>query len=42
MKSRNLDEEAAYVLLRKLAMDRKLRMSEVAQQLIDAADLLGA
>jgi response regulator NasT len=42
MKSRNLDEEAAYALLRKFAMDRKLRMSEVAQQLIDAADLLGA
>jgi len=42
MKSRSLDEEAAYGLLRKLAMDRKLRMSEVAQQLIDAADLLGA
>ena len=42
MKSRGLDEEAAYVLLRKFAMDRKLRMSEVAQQLIDAADLLGA
>jgi response regulator NasT len=42
MKSRSLDEEAAYGLLRKFAMDRKLRMSEVAQQLIDAADLLGA
>ena len=42
MKSRGLDEEAAYGLLRKFAMDRKLRMSEVAQQLIDAADLLGA
>jgi response regulator NasT len=42
MRSRGLDEEAAYGLLRKFAMDRKLRMSEVAQQLIDAADLLGA
>ena len=42
MKSRNLDEETAYGLLRKLAMDRKLRIGEVAQQLIDAADLLGA
>jgi response regulator NasT len=42
MKSRGLDEEAAYSLLRKFAMDRKLRMGEVAQQLIDAADLLGA
>jgi response regulator NasT len=42
MKSRGMDEEAAYSLLRKFAMDRKLRMSEVAQQLVDAADLLGA
>ncbi len=41
MKSRKLDEEAAYALLRKFAMDRKLRIGEVAQQLIDAADLLG-
>ncbi len=42
MKSRGLDEEAAYSLLRKYAMDRKLKLSEVARQLIDAADLLGA
>ena len=42
MKSRSLDEEAAYALLRKSAMDRKLRLGDVAQQLIDAADLLGA
>ena len=42
MKSRSLDEETAYALLRKVAMDRKLRLGEVAQQLIDAADLLGA
>ena len=42
MKSRSLDEAAAYALLRKFAMDRKLRLGEVAQQLIDAADLLGA
>jgi response regulator NasT len=42
MKTRGLDEESAYGLLRKFAMDRKLKMSEVARQLIDAADLLGA
>ena len=42
MKSRNLDEEAAYSTLRKMAMDRKLKLSEVAQRIIDAADLLGA
>ena len=40
MKSRGLEEEAAYALLRKFAMDRKLRLAEVAQQLIEAADLL--
>ena len=42
MKTRKLDEEAAYAVLRKFAMDRKLRIGEVAQQLVDAADLLGA
>jgi response regulator NasT len=40
MKSRGLDEAAAYALMRKLAMDRKLRLGEVAQQLIEAAGLL--
>jgi len=42
MKTRGLGEEAAYSLLRKFAMDRKLKLSEVARQVIDAADLLGA
>ena len=42
MKSRGLDEGAAYSLLRTFAMDRKLRVAELAQQIIDAADLLGA
>jgi two-component system, response regulator / RNA-binding antiterminator len=42
MKSRALDEEAAYAALRKMAMDRKLKLIEVAQRVIDAADLLGA
>lgn len=42
MKTRGLDEESAYALLRKSAMDRKLRIAEVAQQLVGAADLLGA
>ncbi|HEU4922314.1 MAG TPA: ANTAR domain-containing protein [Burkholderiales bacterium] len=42
MKSRGLDEEAAYAALRKMAMDRSLRLAEVAQRLVDAADLLGA
>jgi response regulator NasT len=42
MKTRALGEDEAYALLRKRAMDRKLRIADVAQQLIDAADLLGA
>jgi response regulator NasT len=42
MKSRNLDEEAAFAALRKAAMDRNLKLSEVAQRIVDAADLLGA
>jgi len=42
MKRRGLDEEAAYTSLRKMAMDRKLKLAEVAQRVIDAADLLGA
>lgn len=40
MKTRGLDEESAYSVLRKAAMDKKLRLSELAQQLIDAAELL--
>jgi len=40
MKTRGLNEDAAYTLLRKLAMDRKLRLGELAQQLIDAAAIL--
>jgi response regulator NasT len=42
MKSRNLDEEAAYAALRKVAMDRNLKLADVAQRIVDAADLLGA
>jgi response regulator NasT len=42
MKSRGLDEDAAYALLRKTAMDRKLKLADLAQRLVDAADLLDA
>ena len=42
MKRRSLDEEAAYAALRRMAMDRKLKLGEVAQRILDAADLLGA
>ncbi len=40
MKSRNLEENAAYHLLRKLAMDRNKRLGEIADQIINTADLL--
>jgi two-component system, response regulator / RNA-binding antiterminator len=42
MKTRGIDEDAAYAYLRKAAMDRKLKIGEVARRFIDAADLLGA
>jgi len=41
MNSRGLAEEQAYHALRRFAMSRKQRLGEVAQQLIDAAQLLG-
>ena len=41
MKSRGLDEKSAHAALRKMAMDRQLRLGEVAQRMLDAADLLG-
>ena len=41
MKVRGIDEEAAYALLRKAAMDQGKRLAEIAQQLVMAAGLLG-
>jgi response regulator NasT len=41
MKSRGMDEGEAYGALRRMAMDRGKRLGEIAQQLIDMADLLG-
>ncbi len=40
MKARGIDEEAAYALLRKTAMDQKRRMADISQQLVMAAGLL--
>jgi response regulator NasT len=40
MKERGLDEEAAYHLLRKQAMEQNKRLVEVAQMLLTYADLL--
>jgi response regulator NasT len=42
MKQRGLDEDAAYAALRKMAMDRSLKLAEVARRVIEAADILGA
>jgi two-component system, response regulator / RNA-binding antiterminator len=41
MQRQGLSEQHAYDKLRKNAMDRGLRLGEVAQRLVDAADLLG-
>jgi response regulator NasT len=41
MQARSLSEDEAYHALRKLAMSKKLRLGDVAQQLIDSATLLG-
>ncbi|MEM7752757.1 MAG: ANTAR domain-containing protein [Pseudomonadota bacterium] len=40
MKARGIDEDAAYSLLRKTAMDQGRKISEVAAALVTAADLL--
>ena len=39
MKSRGLDEEAAYSLLRRTAMNEKKRMAEIAESILIAAKL---
>jgi len=41
MQSRGLSEDEAYHALRKLAMSKKVRLGEVAQQVIESAELLG-
>jgi two-component system, response regulator / RNA-binding antiterminator len=40
MKTRALDEEAAFAFMRKAAMDRNLKLADVAQRIIDAAELM--
>lgn len=40
MRRRNLAEDAAYALLRKVAMDRNLRLGEAARIVIAAAEIL--
>jgi response regulator NasT len=41
MKRRRIDEEEAYRLMRRMAMDQKLRLIDVANKVIEAAELLG-
>lgn len=41
MQRQGLSEKVAYDKLRKAAMDKGLRLGEVAQRMLDAADLLG-
>lgn len=40
MKQKGVDEEEAYRVMRKLAMDRNRRLLDVAQQIIDVSELL--
>ncbi|WP_296508082.1 ANTAR domain-containing protein [Rhodoferax sp.] len=41
MQRQSLSEDAAYAKLRKTAMDKNLKIVEVAQRMLDVADLLG-
>lgn len=41
MKAKGIDEQAAYALLRKAAMDQGRRVADVAEALVTAAGLLG-
>jgi response regulator NasT len=41
MKSRGLGEDEAFAFMRKSAMDRSLKLAELAQRIVDAAELIG-
>jgi response regulator NasT len=41
MQRQSLNEQQAFDKLRKAAMDKGLKIGEVAQRILDAADLLG-
>jgi response regulator NasT len=41
MKRRKVDEDEAYGLMRRMAMDQKSRLIDVANKIIEAAELLG-
>ena len=41
MQRQGLSEQVAYEKLRKTAMDKGLKLAEVAQRMLDVVDLLG-
>jgi len=41
MQRQGLSEQVAYEKLRKTAMDKRLKVVEVAQRMLDVADLMG-
>ena len=41
MNRHSLSEDEAYARLRKAAMDKGLKLADVAQRILDVADLLG-
>jgi response regulator NasT len=41
MQRQGLSEQAAYTKLRQTAMNKSLKLAEVAQRMLDAAELLG-
>lgn len=41
MRRRQCDEETAFAAMRKMAMDQKVRLADVAGKIIEAAELLG-
>jgi response regulator NasT len=41
MQRQQLSEDVAYAKLRKTAMDKNLKIVEVAQRMLDVADLMG-
>ena len=41
MQQKNISEEAAYQLLRKMAMERNAKLADIAAQVVDLAQALG-
>lgn len=41
MRQKHLDEDAAYTLLRKMAMDQKIKLADLARQVVNVAEMLG-